>query len=231
MKLLDCFIPIFSYTAYLRSGAGAGAPDYAAVRRDYDRLLAESDQRSVKMGISRREYRDGLFPVCAWVDEAVLSSSWGERESWFGNELQRVHFDTNNAGEQFYTYWKGLRPDQGSVRQVYAMCLALGFRGCYYREEDLPVIGEMLSKEVDEEAAGGMGVSSADLERGPFPVAPSVQPALQKRRKRFRRIGALKLFYVLFLAVPVVAVWVFYLYCDGALSHMVQDLLNSIQMK
>ncbi len=231
MRLLDCFVQIFAYTSYLLESTSRVQPDYAAVRRDYDRLLAQSREDAAGMGFSQEQYQDGFFPVCAWTDEAILSSSWEGRESWLGNELQRIHFDTNNGGEQFFTYMRSLRPDQKETSWIYAMCLALGFRGCHYSEEDTPALSDMLAKEIGKLAPEDAVTCVVETECPLFPSSYPPEAVPARRRKRFRRLGAFNLLYASLLAAPLIAFGVFYFSCDTGLNQMVQNLLSTLYPK
>jgi len=103
------------------------------VRDTYCRLFAASNELANRYNFSENDYRLAKFAVCAWVDEMISSSRWPQKVKWPKAELQRQHFNTTNAGEEFYQKLCGLRPAQVEVMEVFANCLALGFHGCYYQ--------------------------------------------------------------------------------------------------
>ncbi|WP_419811106.1 DotU family type IV/VI secretion system protein [Bacterioplanoides sp.] len=85
-----------------------------------------------------------LFPVVAYIDELILTSEWKDRHSWKNDSLQRHYFDTTNAGSEFYDRLNLLNR-QGSdseIREIYLMCIGLGFKGKYFMPEDRPRIEE-----------------------------------------------------------------------------------------
>jgi hypothetical protein len=66
----------------------------------------------------------------------MLRSTWEHRNRWRGSPLQDVLFNTKNAGEELFQRLKRLRSEE--VREVYYVCLGLGFSGQYFLEEDGP---------------------------------------------------------------------------------------------
>ena len=86
--------------------------------------------------ISDKDWREGLFAVCALIDEMILCSAWPGRDKWQLNQLQHHFFNTTNAGTEFFDRLKALTPDEDGVREVYGWCLAMGFKGAYFRPED-----------------------------------------------------------------------------------------------
>ena len=88
--------------------------------------------------MSSEIYIDAKFPVVAFIDELLLCSDWIFKNEWKVNPLQRVYFNTTNAGAEYYQRLSELNkfgPDK-DVREVYALTLGLGFRGKYFRGED-----------------------------------------------------------------------------------------------
>jgi type VI secretion system protein ImpK len=86
--------------------------------------------------ISDKDWREGLFAVCALIDEMILCSAWPGRDKRQLNQLQHHFFNTTNAGTEFFDRLKALTPDEDGVREVYGWCLAMGFKGAYFRPED-----------------------------------------------------------------------------------------------
>ncbi len=136
-KLVDCFMEIFSYTLYLlKDIKGGDLPDFEKVKEDYNHLFERSARMASQYGFSRVRWKKGCFPVCAFVDEKILCSSWSEKGRWLNYQLQRKFFNTTNAGEEFFQKMQKLGDDEKDVREVYSYCLAFGFTGRYYAPED-----------------------------------------------------------------------------------------------
>lgn len=110
-----------------------GGFTFEGVCDSYKRLLGFSRELCLRGNYAREDYELAKFAVCAWVDEKISSSSWPEKVKWPKAELQRQYFNTTNAGEEFYDKLCALCPAQVEVMEVFANCLALGFRGSYYQ--------------------------------------------------------------------------------------------------
>lgn len=77
------------------------------------------------------EVEEARFALVAWADEMILRTEWSGREEWLRELLQLQLYRTNRAGDEFYDHLARLRPDQTHAREVYFLCLALGFEGQY----------------------------------------------------------------------------------------------------
>jgi type VI secretion system protein ImpK len=78
------------------------------------------------------EVDSALFAVCAWADEAIMNAEWaGVSETWPQMLLQQTFFQTNLAGELFFERMDALSSQSSLAHDVYAMCLANGFKGKY----------------------------------------------------------------------------------------------------
>ena len=136
MHLTDCFMDLVAYVTYFLKTATAKQPPFDQVRADVNRLLNQSES-SLKQGLfSQEDYDRARFAICAWVDEALLSSSWNFKGQWQREQLQRLYYQTTEAGEEFFEKLNGLGLHQRDVREVYYLCLALGFMGRYCHKGD-----------------------------------------------------------------------------------------------
>ena len=96
-----------------------------------DGVLRDPDARSVPP----TDLEEARFALVAWADEMVLKSGWPGRVEWQREPLQLQLFRTNRAGNEFYDHLGSLRPDQVAAREVYFLCLLLGFEGQYMGHE------------------------------------------------------------------------------------------------
>ena len=128
MHLTDCFMELVAYATHFLRTAAVRQPSYPEVRREIDLLLAAGESWVKREGFSRDDFDLARFAVCAWIDEAVLSSAWNEKSLWLREQLQRLHYNTTEAGEEFYTRLSALGLHQREVREVYYLCLALGLQ-------------------------------------------------------------------------------------------------------
>ncbi len=146
MKYLDLFRPILAFGAHAALTAVSktepvSASEAAAIFAELDRLVQKAFvSKTVANGL---EFDDAWFAVAAWLDEklAPLRVLAGVDSS---KRLQRVYFDTLNAGEEFFTRLENLlqvqvtspTPERAGVLDVYDACLDLGFLGRHYRAEE-----------------------------------------------------------------------------------------------
>ena len=137
MRIVDCFTDVILFTRkFVRGELEVEAPD--EVRRQLAQLFERSQQLAEAQGMEQDFYLQAKYPVVALVDEMLQCSSWRHKGEWARQPLQRHYFDTTSAGAEFYDRLNSLNkfgPDR-DIREVYALCLGLGFRGKYFRGED-----------------------------------------------------------------------------------------------
>lgn len=136
MRLTDCFIDLIAYVAYFIKFVDSRQPAFEQVKTDIERLISES-QHCLKTGkVSHEDYDLARFAIFAWIDESILNSSWKERNRWLSERLQRIHYHISNADEIFFDKLNSLGLHQRDVREVYYLCLAMGFVGRYCNQGD-----------------------------------------------------------------------------------------------
>ncbi|MDH5387812.1 MAG: DotU family type IV/VI secretion system protein [Gammaproteobacteria bacterium] len=137
MRIVDCFTDAILYARKLARGdIQVASADEA--RTNLMSLLDKSKTMSEEYAISSEMLEQAKFPVVAFVDELFLCSNWAYKSEWKTNTLQRLCFNTTSAGSAFYDRLNELNkfgPDR-DIREIYALCLGLGFRGKYFRGED-----------------------------------------------------------------------------------------------
>lgn len=136
MRLVDCYSELFAYVLALVQSRSEEI-SYETAKGQVEGLLRKSASLAGKKGAPEAEYDSSRFAVCAWVDEMILCSGWGDKEQWRNHQLQRVFYATNNAGVEFFHRLEELHEESHSVREVYAACLALGFHGRYFHDDEL----------------------------------------------------------------------------------------------
>ena len=136
MRLCDCFIDIFAYTLFLLKSGQTRGVLFDAAMADMNRLLTESAGLASSQGFSDADHDLARFAVIAWVDEVILGSSWGGKGQWQRDQLQRRFYQTTEAGEIFFQRLNTVGIHQNEVREVFYLCLALGFTGQYCNPGD-----------------------------------------------------------------------------------------------
>jgi type VI secretion system protein ImpK len=224
MRLSDCFIELIAYVSYFLRGLGQHQPPFEKVKGDVQSLLSQSDSCVQKGFFSEEDYDQARFAICAWADESILNSPWEEKSRWLGEQLQRIYYRTTDAGEEFFERLNRLALHQREVREVYYLCLAMGFTGRYCHEGDNYLLEQLRTSNLKLLMGSSMGLPS--LERGElFPEAypvESVEGGVDKKRFRFSPFTAAA------LGGPILLFSVLFLIYRFVLNGIGADLLNRI---
>ena len=215
MRLIDCFSELIAYTGYVTASAADAPFAFSDTTERYRQLVARSLEKARSGGIADDRWQEGFFPVCAWIDERLLCSAWPDRAQWSAAQLQKQYFNTTAAGEMFYDRLEALDADDGALREVYAFCLALGFKGRYFRASDLGRLEDMRYtnlKRITEDTA-------LALPETLFPDAYADPVPGKWRRKKWRGVSVFSL--VVFL-IPLLAFTALFLLYDDTLTRTIQ---------
>jgi type VI secretion system protein ImpK len=142
-RLINCFTETIGYTLYLVDGLTDPQPDFESVQAHYNTLLERSGKHAQEAKIPRSDWKKGCFPVCAWVDEKIMCSSWSEKAGWQQNQLQLKFFQTTMAGREFFARLESLKENDREIREVFTYCLALGYSGQYYADDNQLELSEI----------------------------------------------------------------------------------------
>jgi type VI secretion system protein ImpK len=146
MRIIDAFVPVFEYvenlTHELVDESNKTVDD---VHNELKHLLKITS----KLPFSSEIIDLALFGIYAFIDEKILESNWNKREEWSKKPLQQIHFDTNNAGDIFFSKLDELNDnndDEQQIREVYLYCLVQGFSGCYFDLGEQSFLQELIQK-------------------------------------------------------------------------------------
>jgi len=145
VRLVDCFIDTIVHVRNLVPTLGSDAAEFDSVQADLIHLFHECESGVEEMGWDLETYNAAKFAVVAYVDEMILCSNWDAKAQWQRQSLQRKYFNTTNIGSEFYEKLAGLSkqgPDR-SVREVFSLCLGLGFKGKYFSNDDRKQLEEI----------------------------------------------------------------------------------------
>jgi type VI secretion system protein ImpK len=162
MRLVDCFTDIMTYTLLLQKKGGLENVSFDQASADMERLIRESEALFDKSGLTQEDYEFSKFAVFAWVDEIIMVGSWPGRRQWQGEQLQRRYFQTSDAGEIFFQKLNTIGSHQNHVREVYYMCLALGFTGQYHNKGDDMLLDQLRTSNLKILTASSMDLPSVD---------------------------------------------------------------------
>jgi len=208
MRLVDFYIDALLTTRRLVPMlAVETGQDAESIRNKLISLLEQAQQQVADNNYSAYQAEAALFPVVAYIDEMILTSGWNEKSSWQQNPLQRHFFDTMNAGQEFYERLNKLnrQGEDRSIREVFLLCLGIGYKGQYFMPEDRPKLEEVRVFNLDlllpEEA-------NKTLEKTTL-FDEAYQETIREGRRATSRVNLMPLF----TAVPVViivSIFVFY---------------------
>jgi type VI secretion system protein ImpK len=234
MRLIDCFVDIIVYISYLtKSGltkSGSEKPGdgnriaYEKARADINRLIKSSDRFLEEETIIRADFDLARFGVFAWVDEAVMSSSWEGKSQWQRELLQRQYYDTVDAGELFFDRLNSVGLHQRDVREVYYICLTMGFTGQFCNAGDEILLEGLKNENLKILTGSSVGVPSID-NRELFPEAYPIESDEVIPRKTGKRIS---FFTVFCLIAPVILYSGLFLIYRFVLSNIGETVISTV---
>jgi len=224
MHLTDCFIDLMAYVVYFLKSAAIKRPPYEQVKADVSRLLSQSENFLKKGLFSQEDYDLARFAICAWVDEAILNSPWDHKGLWQREQLQRLYYHTTEAGEEFFERLNALGFHQREVREVYYLCLALGFMGRYCHPGDEVLLNQLKTSNLRMLMGSSMGPPSLDrIEL--FPEAhPNETAPIGPKKRRFH----FSLSTLLWLAGPILLFGLLFWIYKFALSSIADNFLKTV---
>ncbi|MFZ0449529.1 MAG: DotU family type IV/VI secretion system protein [Desulfatiglandaceae bacterium] len=206
MRLTDCFSELIAYVMYFLKAPDKRDAPFEKVRTDIQRLLSEAETSAKGAAISAPDFDLTRFAVCAWVDESILGSSWEGKPQWQREPLQRIYYSTAAAGELFYEKLNALGLQQHDVREIFYLCLAMGFKGRYCNEGDDFLLDQLKTSNLKLLAGSSIGIPSIEKENlfpDAYPASSNV-PVSRGKRSRLNStvlvslIGPVVLFGLLF---------------------------------
>jgi type VI secretion system protein ImpK len=131
----ELFSELFAYVLLFEqmSLQGAPLPSYEEVRSTIAVILGRQEAYAKRQGMREQEYHNALFAIVAWVDETILRQThWEYYDQWNTFPLQLEYYQTRNGGEELFERLQSLHADQTEIREIYYLCLGLGFSGQYF---------------------------------------------------------------------------------------------------
>jgi type VI secretion system protein ImpK len=224
MHLTDCFMDLVAYVVYFQRTVVTKQQSYDQVKGDIIRMLLHSESCIKKGFFSQEDYNQSRFMICAWVDEIILNSSWNHKSKWQTEQLQRVYYNVTDAGKTVFERLNSLGLHQREVREVYYLCLALGFMGRYCQKGDDILLEQLKTSNLKLLIGGSIGLPS--LERlDLFPEAQPIEAVDMGQRKQRLDFSILTL---IGLAGPVVLFALLFLVYRFSLSGIGDGILRTI---
>ena len=222
MRLIDFFIPLITKVLRLTGDeATAASQVYQDIRSEFETAIRKAETSARQAGFDPADVQSAKFAVAAFVDESILLSSWEGKDEWSIQPFGRLFFNTGNAGVEFFTRLQELPAGKRQVREVFGLCLALGFKGRYYDEEQAPELQKAAFENL--EAIFGRPVKNLDM--GVLRIFPEAYPNSQTRRRArlWRSLNPLNL--ILFFA-PVILYLTLYVMYRFYLGKTILDFFS-----
>lgn len=224
MHLTDCFMELVAYVTYFLKTAAKKQPPFEQVKADILRLLTKSEEYVRKGLFSQEDYDQGRFMICAWIDEAILGSSWDHKNLWQREQLQRLYYNTTEAGEEVFERLNALGLHQREIRELYYLCLTLGFKGRFIHHGDEYLLEQLKASNLKLLIGSSVGIPSlerAELFPESYPVE-SFELGPQKQKLRF------SVFTLIGLAGPIFLFGLLFLIYRFSLSGIAENFLRTV---
>ncbi len=223
MHLTDCFMELMAYVTYFTKTVAVKQPAYEQVKADVLRLLTKTEECVSKGWFPHEEYDQARFMICAWVDESILASGWKQKGLWQREQLQRLYYNTTEAGEEVFERLNALTFQQRDVRELYYLCLSLGFKGRFLKPEDEYLLDQLKTSNLKLLLGASTNVPSlerTDLFPESYP-AGGTDLGPQKRKFRFSP------FTLTALAGPVLLFALLFLVYHFSLNGIAENVLRT----
>lgn len=219
MPLVDHFIPLL---ACLREFQQAPRDDATTLGTRIDALIQSAKRAAGEQGVAAEDYEAALFPVVAWADEALIALAWSGAKEWPKRLLQKRYFNLSTAGIEFFKRLEQLPSDADELKEVYFICLCLGFQGRYSYDRDpkaLAAIREQLLASLSPGVSATSEPLIPEAYRGhsPFPM----RQARPRWRWQFSSLSPAT------VAIPLLALVGLY----GAYHLIINHMVNSLSQK
>jgi len=147
--LMDLCTPVFGYVALLPQDATAPHPGYPQFRQEVLASIQRIENEAPEHGIELEDARQAAYALCFFLDGQVAGSEWNAKDQCATEPLGIVLQQDAEGGINFFKRLDELGDRHRAVKEVFLVCLALGFRGKYAELEpaqQAAQIGEIRQK-------------------------------------------------------------------------------------
>ncbi|OPA85209.1 hypothetical protein BFW87_27645 [Pseudomonas fluorescens] len=171
---------LLSQVVQLRGSSGRES--ISTVNARLSSAITQFEARALQSGVESSQVICARYVMCSVIDEAVLTTEWGNRSDWSKMSLlSRFHNETF-GGEKVFQLLERLSRDPVKhlvMLELIYLCLAIGFEGQY----------RVMDRGVSQLEAVRDGLHRQIRQvRGDPPL--DAAPPARARRKRFRFISA-----------------------------------------
>jgi type VI secretion system protein ImpK len=112
--------------------------DAAGLRRHALDEIHRFEEQARASGVSNEVVLSARYALCAGLDEAVLSTPWGNQSEWAQHPLLVALHREAWGGEKFFDMLDRISPDPAryiDLMELQYLCMAFGFAGKYHVQE------------------------------------------------------------------------------------------------
>jgi type VI secretion system protein ImpK len=219
MTLTDTFIDLIYFTL-VNEPYGFQQFSFSTMRQKYEEMVVASENGAKSSGIAETVWRRSFFAVAVWIDEVILLSDWKEKTLWCKDTLQRTYFKTSNGGVEFFSNLEQLQSEDNQIREIYDICLSLGFKGSYYRQEDSGILSKIIHKTMQLLQVDKSSTSPSVF----FPCAYRGGAKVNVRKKNEFQL----LYIIMLITGPVILFILLYAGFHSELSGLMQYCIEHI---
>jgi type VI secretion system protein ImpK len=107
-------------------------PDLGPLRQLVIRELDAFSKRAQGLGLEPRSIQLAHYILCAFIDDAVMSTPWGANSPWSQHSLLAAYHNDVQGGERLFQFAERMESDpnrEPRLMELLYLCLSLGFEG------------------------------------------------------------------------------------------------------
>ncbi|KPF73951.1 hypothetical protein IP88_08300, partial [alpha proteobacterium AAP81b] len=107
-------------------------PDLAQLRQLVVRELDRFTPRAKSLGIEAKSVQLAHYILCAFMDDAVMSTPWGANSPWSQHSLLAAYHNDVQGGTRLFDFAERMEQDpqrEPRLMELLYQCLSLGFEG------------------------------------------------------------------------------------------------------
>lgn len=131
LGLMDLCTPVFAYSSMLPRDAGGMHPSYGQFRQEVLSALQKIETEAPEFGIDQEDAKDAIYALCLFLDQDIATSEWSGKAQWSNEPLYAVKLQDPEGGINFFRRLDEMGNRRRAVKEVFLVCLAMGFTGKY----------------------------------------------------------------------------------------------------
>jgi type VI secretion system protein ImpK len=107
-------------------------PDLPALRQLAIRELDAFSPRARNLGLDAKTIQLAHYILCAFIDDAVMSTPWGANSPWSQHSLLAAYHNDTQGGDRLFQFAERMEQDpqrEPRLMELLYQCLSLGFEG------------------------------------------------------------------------------------------------------